>query len=174
VHAARPQRFALKVRIPYWTHGASAAVNGRTLTTAPREGYLALERRWAEGDVLTVRLPMRLHAAAMPDDASIQAVMYGPLVLAARLGSAGLSSANLRAGPTPPRKVPEYQGEPLPVAPIVVRSRDPSTWVRREPGGALEFRTVGQARALTLVPLNRVFDERYAVYFQVNEPTTST
>ena len=174
VHAARPQRFALKVRIPYWTHGASATVNGRTLTTAPREGYLALERRWAEGDVLTVRLPMRLHAAAMPDDASIQAVMYGPLVLAARLGSAGLSSANLRAGPTPPRKVPEYQGEPLPVAPIVVRSRDPSTWVRREPGGALEFRTVGQARALTLVPLNRVFDERYAVYFQVNEPTTST
>ena len=136
---------------------------------APRAGYLSIERRWSQGDVLTVRVPMRLHAAPMPDDATLQAVMYGPLVLAARLGSAGLSSANLRAEPTPPRKVPEYQGEPLSIAPIVARSRDPATWLTSAcPQGALEFRTLGQARELTLVPLNRIFDERYAVYFRMD------
>ncbi len=32
----------------------------------------------------------------------------------------------------------------------------------------LEFRTVGQSRDLTLVPLNRIFDERYAVYWKVS------
>jgi hypothetical protein len=32
---------------------------------------------------------------------------------------------------------------------------------------ALEFRTLGQKDDLTLVPLNRVSDERYAVYFKV-------
>ncbi|MGP8035047.1 MAG: beta-L-arabinofuranosidase domain-containing protein [Steroidobacteraceae bacterium] len=172
VHSARPQRFALRVRVPYWTTDASAAVNGLQLRLAPRAGYLSIERRWSQDDVLTVRVPMRLHAAPMPDDATLQAVMYGPLVLAARLGSAGLSGANLRAGPTPPRKVPEYQGEPLSIAPIVARSRDPATWLTSASRGALEFRTLGQARELTLVPLNRIFDERYAVYFRVNEPPT--
>jgi uncharacterized protein len=56
---------------------------------------------------------------------------------------------------------------------IVAHSRDPATWLTSAPQGALEFRTLHQARELTLVPLNRIFDERYAVYFKVNEPVTS-
>ena len=36
-------------------------------------------------------------------------------------------------------------------------------------GRPLEFRTRGQKDDLTLIPLNRVFDERYAVYFKVIE-----
>jgi uncharacterized protein len=174
VHSARPQRFAVRVRVPYWTRGGSAALNAKPLPFVARDGYFALERRWSDGDVLSVRLPMSLHAAPMPDDASLQAVMYGPLVLAARLGTEGLTSANLRAAPTRPRKVPEYQGEPLPIAPIVTRAREPAGWLNPAASGALEFRTVGQARELTLVPLNRIFDERYAVYFKVNEPSPST
>ena len=35
------------------------------------------------------------------------------------------------------------------------------------PGRPLEFRTVGQATDVTLVPLHRVIDERYAVYWRV-------
>jgi uncharacterized protein len=173
VETARPQRFALRVRVPYWTASPSAELNGTPLPFVARNGYFTHERRWSEGDVLSVRLPMRLHAAPMPDDASLQAVMYGPLVLAARLGTDGLTEANLRAGPTRPRKVPEYQGEALAVAPIVTHSGEPAGWL--EPAsGALEFRSVGQARELTLVPLNRIFDERYAVYFRVIEPTPSS
>ena len=174
VHSARAQRFAVRVRVPYWTRGGSAALNGKLLPFVARDGYLAVERRWSDGDVLTVRLPMGLHAAPMPDDASLQAVLYGPLVLAARLGTEGLTSANLRAGPTRPRKIPEYQGEPLPIAPIVTRASEPAGWLKPAASGALEFRTLGQACELTLVPLNGIFDERYAVYFKVNEPSPST
>jgi hypothetical protein len=53
------------------------------------------------------------------------------------------------------------------VAPLVVRSRDPDSWLEPIPGRTLEFRTLGQKDDLTLVPLNRVSDERYAVYFKV-------
>jgi hypothetical protein len=113
---------------------------------------------------------MQLHAAPMPDDASVVAVMYGPLVLAARLGATGLTPDNLRAAPTLPRKVPEFVGEPIGVAPIVARSREPSSWLRPVAGRALEFSTVGQKNDLTLVPLNRIFDERYAVYFNMAAP----
>lgn len=93
--------------------------------------------------------------------------MYGPLVLAARLGSAGLTTENLRAVPTRPRKVPEYAAEPVGVAAIVARSPDPSSWLRPVAARALEFITTGQESELTLVPLNRIFDERYAVYFKM-------
>ena len=170
VHTARPARLTLRVRVPYWTAGAAAALNGKPLAASAIAGsYLSVERTWRENDILTVRLPMRLHVAPMPDDSSIQAVMYGPLVLAARLGTDGLTPQNLRAPPTRPRKIPEYPLEPVPVAPLVIRSQDPDSWLTPIDGRPLEFRTRGQKDDLTLIPLNRVFDERYAVYFRVIE-----
>lgn len=170
VRAARPTRLAVRLRVPSWTAGVEARLNGKPLAVGARPGsYLSVERVWRESDILTVRLPMRLHVAPMPDDPSIQAVMYGPLVLAARLGTAGLTPENLRAPPTRPRKVPEYPAEPIPVAPLVVRSRDPASWLTPVAGRPLEFRTRNQHNDLTLIPLNRLFDERYAVYFKVIE-----
>jgi DUF1680 family protein len=170
VRAARPTRLAVRLRVPSWTAGVEARLNGKPLAAGARPGsYLSVERVWRESDILTVRLPMRLHVAPMPDDPSIQAVMYGPLVLAARLGTAGLTPENLRAPPTRPRKVPEYTAEPIPVAPLVVRSRDPASWLMPVAGRPLEFRTRNQHNDLTLIPLNRLFDERYAVYFKVIE-----
>jgi len=168
VHVARPTRLALRIRVPYWTAGASAELNGKPLDRGADPGsYLTVARTWRDHETLTVRVPMRLHVAPMPDDPSIQAVMYGPLVLAARLGTQGLTAQNLRAPPTRPRKIPEYTAEPIAIAPLIVRSRDPESWLTPVPGAPLEFRTVGQKDDLTLVPLNRLFDERYAVYFKV-------
>ena len=168
VHAAKPTRFTLRVRVPYWTDGLTAELNGQPLATGAIEsGYLRVARRWSDDDALAVRLPMRLHAVPMPDDASIQAVMYGPLVLGARLGTVGLDAQHLRAPPTRPRTVPEYTAEPIAVAPLVVRSADPADWLAPVAGKPLEFTTTAAGEPLTLVPLNRIFDERYAVYFNV-------
>jgi len=170
LHMARPTRLALRVRVPYWTAGAAAVLNGRPLASrAAPSSYLSIQRMWRSGDTLEVRLPMRLHLAPMPDDPSVQALMYGPLVLAARLGTAGLTPGNLRAPPTRPRHIPEYTSEPTAVAPLIVPSDDPTRWLTPVADRPLEFRTLGQKDDLTLVPLNRIFDERYAVYFKVIE-----
>jgi uncharacterized protein len=131
--------------------------------------YFALERRWCDGDVLTLRLPMRLHAAPTPDDPSLRAVMYGPLVLAGRLGSAGLDAAHLRDVPTRPRMVPEYPLPPVSAPSITAPAVDPASWLEPLAGRPLAFRTMGQAQSLTLEPLNGIFDERYAVYWRVLE-----
>ena len=104
----------------------------------------------------------------------MQAVMYGPLVLAGRLGTAGLNAKNLRAPPTPPRQVPEYTAEPVSVPAIVAVREDVVSWVQPVPGQPLRFRTTGQPTNLELVPLNRVFDERYAVYWKVEVPANAT
>jgi hypothetical protein len=169
VHAARPTRLAVRVRVPYWTRGVEAQLNGKPRAASVTGGYLTVERTWRENDTLRVRLPMRLHVAAMPDDPTIRAVMYGPLVLAARLGTEGLTPENLRAPPTRPRKVPEYTAEPISVAPLIVRSQDPASWLTPVAGRTLEFRTRDQNNDLTFIPLSRLFDERYAVYFRIIE-----
>jgi hypothetical protein len=43
---------------------------------------------------------------------------------------------------------------------------DPASWIK--PGdNPLTFRTTGQPKDFTLVPLNAIFDKRYAVYWEV-------
>lgn len=176
IRCARPTRFALRVRVPYWVgRGGSASLNGHALDAyAAPSSYLVLDRTWRDGDRLAVAMPMALHAQPMPDDAGIQALMYGPLVLAGRLGTTGLTSDVIRAAPTKPRTVPEYASDPVSAPSFVAGAGDLSSWItRRSAAGApLEFRTVGQATDVTLVPLNTVIDERYAVYWKVASRNT--
>jgi DUF1680 family protein len=168
VSARRPTRFALKVRVPYWAVGGAASLNGAPLAGfASPSSYFVLEREWRSGDHLDLTLPMRLHVEAMPDDPSLQAVLYGPLVLAGRLGTAGLTAATLRVAPTAPRTVPEFSADPVAVPGIVAPTPDPASWLEPVPGRSLEFRTRAGNAPLTLVPFNRVIDERYAVYWTV-------
>ena len=60
----------------------------------------------------------------------------------------------------------EYKDPPLSVDDIVA---DPegTPWVEPVPGQPLSFRTIGQRRELTLVPLHAIHGERYAVYWKL-------
>jgi len=172
VRAKAPARMALRVRVPYWaTSGGTVKLNGRPLESfATPSSYVVLDRIWRDGDRVEVTFPMSLHVQPMPDEPSLQAILYGPLVLAGRLGTQGLTRELLRAEPTKPRTVPEYKGEPIAAPTFWACSRDPGAWVRPTPGRSLEFQTVGQARNVDLVPLYRILDERYAVYWRVAGP----
>ena len=172
IRVRRPTQMALRIRVPYWTENGSAALNGKHLEGFAAPGsYFVLDREWHDGDRVDVTLPMRLHVATMPDDPTLQAVMYGPLVLAGKLGTNGLTPATLRAPPTPPRQVPEYTAEPVSAPDIVAPSADVASWLQPIAGRSLEFRTTGQAADITFVPLNRIYDERYAVYWKVRRAT---
>jgi len=169
VHAAKPETFAVRVRVPYWATGDNRAeLNGKALDGfAEPGGYYVIHRTWRDGDRLVVTLPLSLHLHPMPDDPTLQAVMYGPLVLAGRLGTDGLTPATLRAEPTKPRTVPEYHLDPVPAPAFTAPSGDPARWI--QPAGApLRFRTVGQTRDVEFLPFHQIFDERYAIYWRVN------
>jgi len=171
VKAAKPTRMAIRVRVPYWVgDGGWVKLDGRRLDAfAGPGGYIVLDRTWRDGERLEVRLPMRLHVHPMPDDSSVQAVMYGPLVLVGRMGSDGITAENRRAEPTKPRTVPEFKNPALPPTPqIRASSEDVTSWVAPVTGKTLEFTTKGQPGPMTLVPLYRLFDERYVVYWTVS------
>ncbi|MHC4501451.1 MAG: beta-L-arabinofuranosidase domain-containing protein, partial [Planctomycetota bacterium] len=84
--------FVLRIRVPYWaTKGLMVSINGRPRRVPRKPGsYLTLERTWKDGDRVVVEMPMGLHLCPIPDDPTLAAVMYGPLVLAGELGTEGL------------------------------------------------------------------------------------
>jgi hypothetical protein len=164
VRMQTPTELTLHMRIPYWaTRGGTVKLNGEALPVfSSPSSYLSVTRVWKDGDRLEVSLPMSLHVDPMPDDPTLQAVMFGPLVLAGQLGDSGL---------TPALTYPGYdtapEGEPIPVSAIANSSHDPTGWVAPVKDQALTFRALGQSDSLSMVPLCRVSGQRYAVYWKV-------
>jgi uncharacterized protein len=85
--------WTMRLRIPAWTTGATISVNGtvQNIPTTPGS-YASVTRTWASGDVVSLRLPMRVIVVPANDNANIAAIMYGPVVLSGNYGSASLSS----------------------------------------------------------------------------------
>ncbi len=166
IHATRPTRAALRLRVPYWaTNGGEVTLNGRRLEGfASPASYFVLDRTWKDGDVVRLTLPLSLHVHAMDDDPALQALMYGPLVLAGRLGTEGLTPANIRAEPTKPRMVPELKDKPVAAPTLTAAPGGPGGWIKQD-GRTLVFHTGG----VELIPFNRLIDERYAIYWRVKE-----
>lgn len=164
IQADRPVAMTLRLRIPWWaTRGGAVKVNGAAVTAfASPSSYLTLQRIWKAGDRVELELPMGLTSEAMPDDSSVQAMMYGPLVLAGRLGAEGLTREMTLGGYDC-----ELKGEPVRAPEIVADRRDPTSCLEAESGRSLSFRSRGQSQPIALVPLFRLFGERYAVYWRV-------
>jgi DUF1680 family protein len=81
VNPSRAARFALALRIPAWSSRASLRVNGRP-HPCPPGAYAEVEREWARGDKVELKLDLRGRPVAAPSGAPQFAVMRGPVVLA--------------------------------------------------------------------------------------------
>uniref|UniRef100_A0A5B7A8K3 Alpha-L-arabinofuranosidase B arabinose-binding domain-containing protein n=2 Tax=Davidia involucrata TaxID=16924 RepID=A0A5B7A8K3_DAVIN len=89
LNKTRPgQSSALNLRIPLWTYsnGAKAVLNGQNLPLPAPGNFLSVTRKWNNGDKITLELPISLRTEAIKDDrpayASVQAILYGPYLLA--------------------------------------------------------------------------------------------
>src|SRR5580700_2863170 len=120
IQAKSPAEFSLNLRIPYWADDASVTINGKRFRPNEKlapSSYAKIERKWRDGDIVEVKLPMRLHLQPIPDDASLAAIMYGPVVLAGELGTEGLdpkriySDDKILHGGFPAIAVPELAGD---------------------------------------------------------------
>ncbi len=169
IKAQNPVRLALKIRCPSWlAAGMAVTINGKIEPVNAKPGsYASIEREWKSGDTVLVRWPMGLRLEAMPDNPKMVAVLYGPIVLAGDLGREGLTEA-LRYGPNAPpmNRIPSVA---VPV--FIGEVKDVLSHIKAAPeqGAPLTFQTseLAQPQDVRLIPLNKAFDQRYTVYWNV-------
>jgi len=153
-----PVNFSFLIRQPEWAgKGINVLVNGKkeTLNRASN-GYIKITGKWKNKDIIEVNLPLLLHLDRMTDDKSEAAIMYGPLVLAGKLGSVNDPSIeNL-----------DY------VPDLVPGSKELNEWIKPVKGEVNTFRTVnvGHPRDITLIPFYKAQEERYSVYWNILTP----
>jgi len=167
IKSTRPGVRTIHVRIPSWTKDAEIKINGHSLEAVADPGsYLAIKRAWKDGDTISVSLPMILRQEPLLGDESVTAALYGPLVLAADLG----------AGPADgPMKIihgrPTTPGKELPppdALPKIAAGPDVKTdqWVQTDSKSDIRFSVSGEGKKYDVMPMYRIRDQKYSVYWQ--------
>jgi uncharacterized protein len=181
--------FTLAIRRPAWAgDGFTVKVNGAAVEVPPlaslRPGgaggrlmgnedslpqsssYVELKRTWKSGDVVELTLPKSLRLEPTPDNKSVAAIMWGPLVLAGDFG--------------PRREGRAAAGSDAPIPVLVAGERPVTDWVVPAASRAGDFTARQVARNpaqpaegagdVTLTPFFRTHRRRYSVYFDVLTP----
>ncbi len=160
----KPLEFSLNFRIPAWVAAdAQIKVNGKSVDfSASPSSYFKIRRRWSNGDKISVILPMTLHLNCMPDSPDTCAVMYGPIVLAGLLGNTGLSEKFIYGHYGP------YESKPVKVPDLVSKGLIQS-WILRPSKEKLLFKApVNAGDSIVLVPFYQLFDQRYSIYWRID------
>jgi DUF1680 family protein len=165
VEASTPVRTSLHIRVPYWVGpDALVKVNGETVDAVPSPAsYFTLARTWKSGDRVEVHMPMYLHVEAMPDAPATQAFLYGPLVLAGKLGTEDLNQQRI-VGPMGP----DVKKFAIDVPTLTAAEGSLDSWLKPASGETLSFQVDNGGKTITFVPFDRLFGERYSVYWQVS------
>lgn len=117
--------------------------------------YISLKRTWKTGDVVEMEMPMSLHTEFMSDNSLKGAILYGPIVLAAELGT---------------KDIDDTFGVPV----FVNSDKKLEKWIKPVEGKSMTFCTtgVGRPKEAILSPLYKIYNQRYAVYFDFSQRMT--
>ncbi|HLS96759.1 MAG TPA: glycoside hydrolase family 127 protein [Sphingobacterium sp.] len=171
IEPKKPTSFTLHIRKPSWLAGTPVVrINGRIAElTNDGANYLSIYRRWKRGDVVEVGLPMDIRTEQLPDGSNYYSILYGPIVLGARIDTADLSG--LRADDSRMGHVAKGRQIPLKDLPILVSDpNDIPKRIRAVPSKPLHFTLTGlqqkgAAIQLELEPFYQIHDARYILYW---------
>jgi hypothetical protein len=80
-------RFPLYLRVPRWTATPVLSINGKTVETKSQPlSYLVVDRDWADGDTVTLLLPMQVLVHTWKKNKDSVSVDYGPLTFSLKIG----------------------------------------------------------------------------------------
>ena len=164
----KARQFDLKIRQPRWTENMTASVNGSPVSSKSEGGYMVVNRKWQDGDVISIEIPMHLTAETTPDKKPQYSFLYGPVVLAAKTGTDrqdGMYADDSRGGHIANGpKIPQNQ---MPA--IIGNPDDILSHLQPVDGKPMNFKlsgvTLSQFEGLTLQPFYQLYECRYQIYF---------
>ncbi|WP_114783000.1 glycoside hydrolase family 127 protein [Botryobacter ruber] len=166
----------LYLRYPSWaTSGATVKVNGKKVSISEKPGsYITLSRNWKNGDRVEVTYPMSLRLVAANDNPSKAAIAYGPVILAAKMGTEGMVGTAPDHNPADPYQYYGYDYNiPESLEHTLLASGDKiNNWLKPVKGQALTFKTnsTQTGKEVMLVPYYNLHRERYVVYWDFKSP----
>lgn len=167
VGAEHATALTLRLRHPAWCGAMTVRVNGEpALESRDACRWVDLARTWRNGDTVDVELSMHLQLLPLPGADDIAALMYGPMVLAARMGNDGIEpGADLIANERTSGNVLQ---RPAAMPRLALGGRALHDVVRRI-GKSLRFRApaAGDGRELEWMPYHQIAHERYSVHVEL-------
>jgi uncharacterized protein len=154
LHCSKPKELEIKVRHPAWArHGFEIRVNGEKIEAGESGSYAAIQRPWKNGDKIEIQMPFELREEGFADHPQREAVLDGPLVLAALIDMKKTNPVIVSA----PEK---WLGKLQPVA------------NRTATFDAPVFRIPGEEKpeSLTLEPFYQIYQGKYEVYWDQLTP----
>lgn len=86
LHPDQDVTFPLYLRIPAWAESITVKVGNRTRSIKNAAGrYVCISQQWKEGDIVTLRLPMKVRTSVWQQNKSSVSVSYGPLTLSLKI-----------------------------------------------------------------------------------------
>ncbi|MFD2744674.1 MULTISPECIES: glycoside hydrolase family 127 protein [Sphingobacterium] len=177
IHADKAQKFTLHLRKPKWTKGEhiSLFVNGKKqIIQDTTNGYLAVERKWKDGDEVKLVLPMHVELETLPDNSPYLAFNYGPVVLAgtsaAQEDIVGLRADDSRGGHIAKGKQVSATEIPLLVGDTESLAHSVDVISAKELRFALQAQNAnGEMQTQVLQPFAQIHDARYQIYWPYAE-----
>jgi uncharacterized protein len=163
--------FKLMVRYPEWVQKGALriTVNGDNVNyTEQPSSYICIDRKWKEGDVVEVVLPMHNTIERLPNVPDYIAFMHGPILLGAKTGTDDLRGLIADDG-----RWSQYPGGrllPIDQAPILIEDdieniADKLVPVKDEPlNFTLNVKMVNPID-VKLKPFSQIHDARYMMYW---------
>ena len=160
----------LKFRIPDWSFGEiSVTVNQNIFSAVIENGYIVINRSWANGDTVELNIPLQVYFSAMPDEKTAVAFRYGPVVLSAGLGKENMVNSSTGVDVTIPTKnmpIKEF---------IKVKNGTARQWLSDlksnlvRNGDKLEFilKNTDEDNHLIFLPHYKQYQERYGIYWYI-------
>lgn len=94
ITAKKSTKFPLFVRKPGWVGDGKViiTVNGKSIeTTTAANSYYTINRKWKNGDVVEVQMPMNIRIEELKHHPEYIAIMRGPILLGANVGKENLN-----------------------------------------------------------------------------------
>ncbi len=156
------------LRYPSWTKNVSVTVNGKKIAVKQKAGsYITIDRTWQNGDVIEATFPMELRLVPTNDDPTKAAIVYGPVVLAGRMGTEGFIEKAPYSNHelyndyyTYDYNIPEGL-----VTSLTLNRENLSSSILRQNEQELSFEIVEEG--IQLAPIYDIHRERYVVYWDI-------
>ncbi len=86
INTSTATNFPLYLRIPAWCSNATVNINGVAQTVPLEAGsYARIERKWKQGDVVELTLPMKLQKDVWAKNKNSVSINYGPLTFSLKI-----------------------------------------------------------------------------------------